>query len=244
MTKQNSSFPPALKHDDRLIRSVLRSRKYKRHNAQKHGVYATPVIIPGEDRGEFQELLDELLDEFKPVGPSLRHAVYCLADTMWKLRRLKKSVQTELCVNTFDPRHPAFNEVWGYVMFLSYLDTEPETCFAKHARKYLRAEKIAYLEQKFPRSNYQSASEWAKAVTTEIISTSDFVPPGSEQQIDPLKEAAREWTTEQRVNGSIVYARELLEYEAKETERLEARIARQTRHCAELKAMEELLSRK
>jgi len=45
------------------------------------------------------------------------------------------------------------------------------------------------------------------------------------------------------VNGSIVYARELLEYELKETERLEARIARQTRFCAELKAMEEMRSR-
>jgi len=39
------------------------------------------------------------------------------------------------------------------------------------------------------------------------------------------------------VAGSISYARELLEYEFKETERLETRIARQTRHCAELKAM-------
>jgi hypothetical protein len=33
---------------------------------------------------------------------------------------------------------------------------------------------------------------------------------------------------------SITYARELFEYESKETERLETRIARQTRHCVEL----------
>jgi hypothetical protein len=45
------------------------------------------------------------------------------------------------------------------------------------------------------------------------------------------------------VAGSISYARELLEYEFKETERLEARIAQQTRHCAELKAMEEIRSK-
>jgi hypothetical protein len=43
--------------------------------------------------------------------------------------------------------------------------------------------------------------------------------------------------------ASISYARELLEYEFKETERLEARIARQTRYCAELKAMEEIRSK-
>ncbi len=38
---------------------------------------------------------------------------------------------------------------------------------------------------------------------------------------------------------SIIYARELLDYELKETERLNAMIVKQTRHCAELKAWEE-----
>jgi hypothetical protein len=47
------------------------------------------------------------------------------------------------------------------------------------------------------------------------------------------------WRTDQRVKGSIVYSRELLEYELKETERLNAMIVKQTRHCAELKAWEE-----
>jgi len=58
-----------------------------------------------------------------------------------------------------------------------------------------------------------------------------------------VNEAAREWKTDQQVKGSIVYSRELLEYEDKETERLEARIRKQTSYCAELKAMEEMRSR-
>ena len=70
-----------------------------------------------------------------------------------------------------------------------------------------------------------------------------YEPPASEGQVDPLKEAAREWKTDQKVKGSIVYARELLEYEDKETERLEKRIAQQTRYCTELKAMEEMRSK-
>jgi hypothetical protein len=245
MSKDNRDLAAASKRDIRLLNSVIGGRKHKRPNAQKYGVFATPVIIPGEDYSEFQRLLDELLDEFKPVGPSLRHAVHCLADSMWRLRRLKKAVQTELCVNTFDPQHPAFQEGWGYIMFVSCLRSEPETCFEEHARKYLRADKIDYLEQKFPRSNYQSASEWAEVVIYEI----DFVLcPGpfnvktsqTEKSGDEFNEALREWETDQRVRGSFVYDRELLEYEAKETERLEARIARQTRHCAELKVMEQM----
>jgi len=54
-----------------------------------------------------------------------------------------------------------------------------------------------------------------------------------------VEQARREWITDQQVKGSVVYARELLEYEAKETERLNAMIVKQTRHCAELKAWEE-----
>jgi hypothetical protein len=245
MRKQNHSIPPALKHDTRLINSVIRSRKYKRPNAQKHGVFATPVIIPGEDRDEFQELLAELVDEWKPSGPSLRHALYCLTDSMWRLRRLKKSVQTELYVNIFDSHHPAFDEVWGFAMFIHYLSSEPEKCFDEHARKCLRPGKIDNLKQKFPRTNYQSTSEWAQAVTSEIISVllpaiPGFKAPEPGARVDDvLEQAAREWRTDQQVVGSIVYARELLEYEFKETERLEARIARQTRHCAELKLWEE-----
>jgi hypothetical protein len=244
MRKQNDSNPPAPEHEGRLINSTIRSAKYKRPNALKHGVYATPALIPGENRKEFEELLAELLDEYKPSGPSLRHAVHCLADSMWRLRRLKKSVQTELYENTFDPHNPAFDEVWGSVMFIHYLRTEPETCFDKHAKKCLRRDKIKYLEEKFPPTDYESTAEWVNALIGEILSTSvaakpQFEAPELGYRADELEQAAREWRTDQQVKGSIVYSRELLEYELKETERLNAMIVKQTRHCAELKAWEE-----
>jgi hypothetical protein len=38
--------------------------------------------------------------------------------------------------------------------------------------------------------------------------------------------------------ASITYARELLEYELKQAERLNAMIVKQTEHCAELKVWE------
>ena len=61
--------------------------------------------------------------------------------------------------------------------------------------------------------------------------------------IDEVREAARQWKSEQKVAGCMIFASEILEYDFKETERLEARIARQTRYCAELKAMEEMRNR-
>ena len=125
MREHSDSNPPELNRDSRPINSTIRRAKYKRPNALKRGVYATSALIPGENRNEFDELLAELLDQYKPLGPSLRHAVHGLADSMWSLRRLKKSVQTELYENTFDPHHPAFDEVWGSAMFLSRLRAEP-----------------------------------------------------------------------------------------------------------------------
>ncbi len=80
MSKRSRSLPLA-HHNSRLINSIIHSRKYKRPNAQKHGVFATSVIIPGEDQREFQELLAELIDEWKPSGPTLRHALYSLVDS-------------------------------------------------------------------------------------------------------------------------------------------------------------------
>jgi hypothetical protein len=245
MREHSDSNPLELNRDSRLINSTTRRAKYKRPNALKRGVYATPALIPGENRKEFDELLAELLDEYKPLGPSLRHAVHCLADLMWRRHRLKKSVQTELYENTFDPHHPAFDEVWGSAMFIHYLSTEPETCFDNHAKKCLPRDKINSLKQKFPRTDYQSTAEWVKAVTTEILpgllpAKPRIEAPELGYSADELEQAAREWRTDQQVKGSIVYSRELLEYELKETERLNAMIVKQTRHCAELKAWEEV----
>jgi hypothetical protein len=129
-------------------------------------------------------------------------------------------------------------------MFLSRLRAEPETCFKQYAKKYLRPDKIDDLEQKFPRTDYQSTAEWAKAITTEILSDllpakPQFEAPELGYRADELEQAVREWRTDLQVAGSIAHARELLEYELKETERLNAMIVRQTRHCAELKAWEE-----
>ena len=118
MRKQNDSILPTLKPDNRLIDAVIRGRKCKRPNAQKHGLFARPLIIPGEDPHEFDQILAELIAEWKPSGPTLRDALSDLAETKFRKRRLKNYVQTELHLCTFNPHHPAFNEVWGFAMFI------------------------------------------------------------------------------------------------------------------------------
>ena len=144
----------------------------------------------------------------------------------------------------FDARTPAFNEAWGFTAFTHYLRTEPETCFEKHARKYLRPDKITYLKQKFPCSNYQSTSEWVEAITKEIFSVlipaipGELVPERGEEQ---MVEALRQWKDDRQVAETILQAVELLEYEFKQSELLEARITRRIKSLFELKTMEQML---
>ena len=249
MRKQNHLIPPALKHDSRLINAVVRSGKCKRPNAQKHGIYAAAAIIPGEDSREYQELLDELMAEWKPSGPTLREGVVDLADWMWKRRRLRRFIQTQLIGGMFHPSTPAFNEAWGLIAFIHYLRTEPETCFEQSAQKYLRADKIKYLKQKFPRSNYQSTLEWVEAITKEIFSV--LIPaipkesePG-EEQMEPgeeqMMEALRQWKADRQVAGTILQAVELLDYEFKQSQLIEARIEHKTKSLFQFKTMEQML---
>ena len=73
MRKQNDSIPAALKPDNRLIDAVIRSRKCKRPNAQKHGLFARPLIIPGEDPREFDQILAALWRSGNP--PAQRFAM-------------------------------------------------------------------------------------------------------------------------------------------------------------------------
>ena len=77
-------------------------------------------------------------------------------------------MQTKLSSTAYDPRNPAFDEAWGFIMFTGCLLSEPEACFEQRASKYLLPDKINYLKRKFPRANYQSTSEWAAAVINEI----------------------------------------------------------------------------
>jgi hypothetical protein len=244
MRIQDCSNTPSLKHDGQLINSVVRRRKGKRANALKHGFYSGAPLIPGEDPDEFNKLYAELIDEWKPLGPTLRDAVFELANLKWKQRRLRKFMQTKLSFTAFDPRNPAFDEAWGLIMFTGCLRSEPETCFEQHASRYLLPDKINYLKQKFPRSNYQSTSDWAKAVINEIVLV--LIPgiqrdktleaPGLD---DDLRDS--QWRADCQVTVTMVHASELLDYELKQGELLEARIARKIKSLFELKTMEQML---
>jgi hypothetical protein len=81
-----------------------------RFNAMRHGLLSRYAVLPWEDRAEYQALLDALVAEHAPQGPTEEHLVEELAGIIWRKRRLQLAevaiYQDKLrkeAANTFEP---------------------------------------------------------------------------------------------------------------------------------------------
>ena len=99
--------------------------KWKRPNAQKHGVFSATAILPGEDEEEFKELHTALIDEWRPVGATEEDAVLSIAKAVWRKRRVQKFLEVQLKQNTADPNHPAYQESVSLTALLVHMTNAP-----------------------------------------------------------------------------------------------------------------------
>jgi hypothetical protein len=60
-----------------------------RFNALRHGVLSQYTALPWEDRAEYDALLEALVAEHNPQGPTEEHLVEELAGIIWRKRRLR-----------------------------------------------------------------------------------------------------------------------------------------------------------
>ena len=63
--------------------------EFARFNAVRHGVLSRHTVLPWEDREEYRVLLEALVAEHKPVGPTEEHLIEELAGVIWRKRRLR-----------------------------------------------------------------------------------------------------------------------------------------------------------
>jgi hypothetical protein len=59
-----------------------------RFNALRHGLLSRFTVLPGEDENQYSDLLNALVTEHKPLGPTEEHLVEELAGIIWRKRRL------------------------------------------------------------------------------------------------------------------------------------------------------------
>jgi len=226
-----------LENEAKLAVAFMRNQKWKHPNAQKHGVFSKTAIVPGEDPREFEELYSGLVQEWEPAGATEEDAVLSIAKAVWRKRRVQKFLQVKLTKNFLDPRHPSYNESFGLLGFLldfaAIMRTKPEVAFEEYASRWLRADIVKYLRQKFPRSDFKSTSEWARAIMDEIASMLLLA-----SKIIEVPEAA---DMAALTLSAASLSDDLFRQELALDERLEAMIDRAVKRLIQTKAMKQML---
>jgi hypothetical protein len=64
--------------------------KPRQKNALTHGIYGKDILLPWESRQEFEELLADLRDEFRPDGRTEDEIVFDMAHLRWQKYRLRQ----------------------------------------------------------------------------------------------------------------------------------------------------------
>ena len=98
---------------------------YGNKNALKHGAFADAIILPNEDRGEFEELRADIYEEWDPEGPTEREKVDSIVMNMWRKRRFRKYIQSGIAkavlIDTEFERHDR-NEYESLVRILEDIE--------------------------------------------------------------------------------------------------------------------------
>jgi uncharacterized protein (DUF2384 family) len=220
----------------------MSNRSPKHLNAVKHGAFAKTAILPGEDPAEFEELHSALIEEWKPAGPTEEDAVLSIAKGMWRKRRAQKLLQAQIERRRFDPKELLYDEAQRIRRFLSIIDTAPlftlvdaapqvfKPLYDTLVAKALPVHQARYLEEKCPRKNFKSGSEWLQALRNEI--TSAILPALNifGEAPDALLGRAAEFFTP-----------ELVKQELAVDERIDAMLDRAVKRLVQTKAMKQML---
>jgi alkanesulfonate monooxygenase SsuD/methylene tetrahydromethanopterin reductase-like flavin-dependent oxidoreductase (luciferase family) len=129
---RDHNLAPVLEHYNRPNNSVDARRSRKGRNAQKSGVFAEPLVLPGEDPREFEAIHAALIAEWNPSGPSEESRIFGMADAEWRKLRSRRFAQAKAISNSLNPKHPAFDQAralitFGYLMCRNQKLRSPNT---------------------------------------------------------------------------------------------------------------------
>jgi len=177
-------------------------------------------------------LHSELISEWSPQGATEEDAVLSIAKAIWRKRRVQKFLEVRLAKNCMDPRHLSYDEKLGLIWFAAAMKCEPETAFEEYAHRYLRSERVKFLNDKFPRASYKSVAEWAAAIADEIYSV--LVPQlkSGNREIDQIPELMR---------SAVSMWGDEFRYELDLDERLDDMIDRAVKRLIQMKTMKQML---
>jgi hypothetical protein len=206
----------------------MRNRPRSLPHALKHGVFAEILILPWEDPQEFKKLHAAVIEEWRPVGPTEEDAVFSIAKGMWRKRRFQHFRNSEILRCRLNPNHAGHDEAFvlrGLCDVMAFAPDDFDTWL-----KGLSAHNADYLRRKFPRSDFQSTSEWARAIQNEV--TSVLLPPAKHfdgPEVMVIRDAA-------------FFTVEVVKDELAVDDRIDAMIDRAVKRLVQTKAMKQMLA--
>ena len=193
--------------------------KPKNSNAVKHGVYSEMILLPGEDREEFEALHKELREEWDPQGPSQEDKVFNIAQNMWRKGRSgryrKERVQRVELFSRFQR-----NEIDDLITFLEGLEEGKPI-----SELTLPVKWRPMFGKTCPRKNYDSDEAWRDAIETVVTVLIE------ELMID-LGNKTKEYVVDQFCDDKVIAAELALE------ERIDAKIDRDIVSLGKMKTMQ------
>jgi hypothetical protein len=214
-----------------------RIRLLNRH-AVKHGAFAKTVILPGEDRREFEALHSALIKEWAPVGPTEEDAVLSIAKGVWRKRRLQKFLHVEIEICRSDPEHPLYDDAEGLRNLLNIMEADAPICMEapdvfENVIKLAIESGPSYLaimvERMCPREQFESASAWFQELRMLISHLSRGAERDGEQPDLLLDQSAK------------VHTPDVINHELAVEERIDAMIDRAVKRLVQTKAMKQIV---
>jgi hypothetical protein len=174
-------------------------------NARKHGAFSQMIILPGEDRQEYEALHQAVMEEWDPQGRTQEDKVSDIVQNLWRKgqlrrRRLRAAERGQLEMKD----HKKEIDLIG-----KFLEGAAEGKPLTELR--LPAHWVKFCKEKFPRKNYESEEAWRTAVTEEVFKIGESVVLHGEKIIrqvitDPLcdpQAIEAELALEERLDAKI-----------------------------------------
>lgn len=182
-------------------------------NALKHGAFSDVVILPGEDPKKFEELIESLNDEWNPEGPTEKDLVTSIALGMWRKRRFRRYLNLGIArgadkIDGLDSQIKRDFE--ALVEVLEQIESDvPDSVTEESLEKKLGEARADAIKRTFPRKRYDSYDVWtghlSRCITAmldaHIIACRDTVSVDEYMSDEEL--ADREQSFEERIDAKI-----------------------------------------
>jgi hypothetical protein len=171
-----------------------------------------------------------LIAEWNPVGPTEQDAVFTIAKSMWRKRRMQLFLENDMQRCSTDPDHVAYDEAHVLRCFCQILESsadKPENVELRF--RLLSAENRDHLRRKFPRHDFQSTSEWIRAIQNEV--TSVLLPEAERFDRSEI------WIS----RDAAFFTQEVVKHELAVDERLDATMDRAVKRLVQAKAYKQML---